>query len=123
MERVRIVDGGARLVGARCTSCGHATFPRRERCPACRAGSMEEALLGPEGTVESLITLYVSTDDIEAPYTVGMVRLQDGPTVLSRILGGASAGAQVHVLADSEADAFWFAPVADAQAASRPHAA
>jgi uncharacterized OB-fold protein len=123
MERVRVVDGDARLIGACCTSCGHATFPRRDRCPACRAGSMEETLLGPDGSVESAITLHVSTDGIDAPYAVGLIRLREGPVVLSRILGDAGAGTRVQVLADAEADAFWFAPVADDNAASRPHAA
>lgn len=80
-------------------------------------------MLGPGGTVENSITLYVSTDESKAPYTVGMIRLDDGPTVLSRIVGAAGAGAQVRVLSDPQSDAFWFAPAADANATARPHAA
>jgi uncharacterized OB-fold protein len=121
VERVRLVDGDARLVGSRCASCGHRTFPRRDRCPACRApGAMDEALLGPEGTVESSTVLHVATDESEAPYTLGLVRLDDGPTLLSRILG---ADARVRLLADPEQHSFWFAPAADAAAAAPPHAA
>jgi len=123
VKRVRIVDGDAYLLGSRCASCGHETFPRRDRCPACRvAGPMEESLLGPDGTVETYITLYVSTDESEAPYTVGMIRLDEGPTVLSRIAGPVGAGAQVRVLADPESDGFWFAPAADVNATERSDA-
>ena len=119
-----MVDGDARLIGSRCASCGHATFPTRDRCPACRAaGTMQESVLGPGGTVENSITLHVSTAESEAPYTMGMIHLDDGPTVLSRIVGAAGEGEQVRVLADPESDAFWFVPTADADATARPHAA
>jgi len=108
MERVRVVDGEPRLVGGRCDACGHATFPLRERCPACRAeGTMREATLGPDGVVESAVELYVSTEEAEAPYTLGLVSL-DGVTILARIQGADAPGAAVRLAADEETEAFWF---------------
>lgn len=108
IERTRIVDGVPRLVGARCGACGHTTFPRRERCPACR-GAMDEVALGPDATVEGLATLHVSTDEAEAPYAVGLVAVAGGPTVLARI-DGAEAGDRVRLVVAPDRDVFWFAP-------------
>lgn len=106
MERTREIDGVPRLIGARCERCGHATFPRRERCPACR-GPMREEVFGPAAQVENAATLHVSTDEAEAPYSVGMVRVDDGPSLLARI-EGAGAGERVELVIDPERDAFWF---------------
>jgi uncharacterized OB-fold protein len=108
IERARVVDGVPRLVGGRCESCNHTTYPRRTRCPACRRGAVTEAEFGPEATVEGSATLFVSTDEAEAPYAVGMVQVADGPKLLARI-DGADAGEQVRLIVDEEAGAFWFA--------------
>lgn len=107
-------DGEPRLVGSRCPACGHVTFPRREGCPACRApGAMTEAALGPGGVVEGSVLLHVSTEETEAPYTLGLVRLDDGPTLLTRVDGADGAGARVVVRADPETDTFWFAQLTE----------
>jgi uncharacterized OB-fold protein len=60
----------------------------------------------------------VSTDEWEAPYTLGLVRLDDGVTLLARIDGAAAAGARVHLVADDDGDRFWFAVVEHAHALS-----
>ena len=113
MERVRVVDGDARLVGSRCGSCGHATFPRRERCPSCGAvEAMAETMLGGDGIVQSSVELFVSTEECEAPYTLGLVRLDDGVTLLARIAGAGGPGERVQLVADDQG--FWFAAVAHA---------
>ena len=79
-------------------------------------------MLGPDGTVENSVTLFVSTDESDAPYTVGLVRLEDGPTLLTRIVGADDAGARVRLLADPEQDAFWFAPAAQESDTAPRHA-
>lgn len=122
LERVRIVGGTARLVGARCARCGHTTFPRRRGCPACGSDAMEEANLGPDGMVDSCVTLFVSTEESEAPYAVGLVRLEEGPTLLTRIVGAERAGMRVRLETDPDRSAFWFAPAEETNAAP-PHAA
>jgi uncharacterized OB-fold protein len=108
VERVRVVDGAPRLVVGRCRSCGHETFPLRARCPKCRSAAIDETSLGPAGVVESAVELHVSTAEAEAPYTLGFVRVE-GVTLLARVEGAAGPGARVHLAADVDADAFWFA--------------
>jgi uncharacterized OB-fold protein len=107
VERVRVVDGRPTLVGGRCRSCGHETFPMRARCPSCRAAAVDETALGPDGVVESAVELHVSTAEAEAPYTLGFVRV-DGVTLLARVAGGGGSGAHVRLAADVEHGAFWF---------------
>lgn len=109
MARVRESEAGIRLVGSRCNACGHVTFPSRRRCPSCRSEDVSEALLGPGATVESTVELYVSTDESEAPYTLGYVALDEGPTLLARVVGGAVAGSRVSLAGETEADVFHFA--------------
>lgn len=103
--------GEPRLVGGRCTSCGHATFPVRAVCPVC-GSPMEEEAFGPGATVESIATLHVSTDEAEAPYSVGMLLVDDGPRLLSRI-EGAGTGDRARLVTDPDEDVFWFASEAD----------
>jgi uncharacterized protein len=115
IARVRTHGGRSTLVGSKCAACGHATFPRREWCPACRSPqAMEETSLSPNATVETSVALYVATDECEAPYTLAIVRLDDGPSLLARLLGSETAGARVRLVADTERDAFWFVPAVDA---------
>lgn len=108
MERVRIVDGEPTLVVGTCRGCGHATFPLRARCPSCRADSIDETTLGPDGRVEAAVELHVSTTECEAPYTLGLVAL-GGVTLLARISGGHEPGTPVRLATDSESNSFWFA--------------
>ena len=108
MKRVRIIDGGPTLIGGRCRSCGHATFPMRARCPKCRAAAVGEAALGPKGVVESAVELHVSTTEADAPYTLGFVRVDD-VTLLARVEGATEPGTTVRLAADAESGSFWFA--------------
>jgi len=115
IPRVRSEGGRSTLVGSRCPACGHATFPRREWCPACRApGGMVETTLSANATVETSVTLHVSTEESEAPYALAIVRLDDGPTLLARLLGAEVAGTRLRLVADPERQSFWFVPTLDA---------
>jgi uncharacterized OB-fold protein len=73
---------------------------------------MAETTLGGEGVVESSVELFVSTEECEAPYTLGLVRLDDGVTVLARIAKAGRAGERVQLVAGD--DRFWFAAAAHA---------
>lgn len=73
-----MVDGEARLVAGRCGSCGHYSFPLRERCPEC-GGEVARELLPSEGILWTWTTQgfepkppYVPDGDFE-PYGVGYV--------------------------------------------------
>ena len=73
-----MVDGEARLVAGRCTSCRRHAFPLRERCPAC-GGETARELLPTEGFLWTWTTQgfepkppYVPDGEFE-PYGVGYV--------------------------------------------------
>lgn len=77
-------DGGASLIGSRCTGCGEVFFPKKENdfCPHCQNRGMEECLLSNEATIQS----YTVVHQLPAggfykgpvPYSYGIVRLPDG---------------------------------------------
>ena len=42
-----------RLIGMKCSDCGHITYPRRKICPNCGSQSVEEYKLSKKGTVHT----------------------------------------------------------------------
>ncbi|HEY6538015.1 MAG TPA: OB-fold domain-containing protein [Candidatus Dormibacteraeota bacterium] len=106
---MRLVDGQARLLGGRCSQCGHATVPRRNACPSCHGETVGEVELGPTGSVISSVELYVPTAGVEAPYWVGLVKLSEGPTLFTRLAGAAGPGSAVELVVEPETDSYWFA--------------
>jgi hypothetical protein len=84
---------GPRLLGSRCTGCGASYFPKDSVChnPDCDSPAMEDKNFGPRGVVFSCaVQNYqppppVVTEKPYAPYAVGIVDLDDGLRVMSRI--------------------------------------
>lgn len=76
------------LIGTRCTLCGYTSFPPKQICIKCRRdNTMTEVKLGPKGKLETFAVMQVGTTDFPAPYTIGFVRLEQGPSVFSLITG------------------------------------
>jgi uncharacterized OB-fold protein len=99
-ERVHAVEGlleetgaGPRLLGSKCGGCGAAYFPRDSVChnPECDAPAMADVRFGPTGRLWSCaVQNYqppapVITEEPYSPYAMGMVDLDDGLRVMSRI--------------------------------------
>lgn len=99
-ERVHAVDGllvetadGPRLQGSKCGGCGATYFPRDSVChnPECSAPAMADVNFGPSGKLWSCaVQNYqppapVVTEEPYTPYAMGMVDLDDGLRVMSRI--------------------------------------
>jgi uncharacterized OB-fold protein len=81
-----------RLVTPRCRSCGHRTSYLRWVCPACGArGEAEWAETSGVGRVHSVTTQHRAPADfdLEPPYQVALVALDDGPLVLAPVPPGA----------------------------------
>jgi hypothetical protein len=98
--RVHAVEGlmaetadGPRLLGSKCGGCGATYFPRDSVChnPDCDAAAMADVNFGPTGKIWSCaIQNYqppapVVTEEPYAPYAMGMVDLDDGLRVMTRI--------------------------------------
>lgn len=79
----------ARVLGARCSSCGRPSAFAVPRCPACRAVVSPEAF-GPGGTVWSVTTIRIPVPGRTPPYSLAYIDLDDGPRVLAHVRGGGS---------------------------------
>ena len=95
-----------RLVRPVCTACGRSFFTPRVVCPHCRSAEWRyEGSVG-TGTVTSHTTVYRGPDETwETPYVLGVVDVDDGWNLLTRLLveppdeaePGALIGTRVHV--------------------------
>jgi uncharacterized protein len=73
------------LNGGKCRACGYVFFPPQSYgCESCGAPpeQLESKSLRGEGTLASFATVHLHQGkDIEAPFTVGLIVLDDGPAV------------------------------------------
>ena len=72
-----------------CSDCEHLQHPPRALCTAC--ASMEHLRLteaSGRGEVDSYTVIHrAPRPDVEVPYTVARVRLEEGPILLTRLVG------------------------------------
>ena len=80
-------DGaGPRLIGALC-SCDRRSFPYVDTCPWCGAGATREVLLAPTGSLWAWTAVTAAPPGYqgEVPYGFGVVQLDDGVRVITRL--------------------------------------
>ena len=77
-----------RFLGTRCGACSKTTFPPKPFCPHCWSDWIEWVALGPRGTVYSSTVMHAvpSVFRHEVPYRVGIVDLDVGIRIATRIL-------------------------------------
>jgi uncharacterized OB-fold protein len=78
------------LAMQRCLACGAVQLYPRRRCVTCGSDRLEYVPTNGRGTVYTYSTIYRNppsdfTDDL--PYTLAIVKLDDGPQLLTRIVG------------------------------------
>ena len=86
----RRIPARYRLEGVRCETCGTYYFPPRVICPKCRRkGKLVPYRFSGKGKLYSFtkITAAPSGMEIEAPYIVGIVELDEGPKITAQIVG------------------------------------
>lgn len=79
-----------KLVVQRCTSCGQRRFPPRELCSSCWSRDTEWVPVSGRGAVFSFYwmhQIYHPGFAAEVPYAVVIVALEEGPHMLSNIVG------------------------------------
>ena len=76
-----------RLVGEVCEGCGARIFPPRDLCPECEAPAKTPHVFSGRGEVYSYSTVHHPPRGYGefAPYTVALVRLEEGPMVTAQL--------------------------------------
>jgi len=76
-----------RLELQRCRSCGNTQHYPRPLCVRCHSDQLDTVAAVGGGTIYSFTAVHRSADPAAAlPYVIALVRLQEGPVVLSRIV-------------------------------------
>jgi uncharacterized protein len=87
------------LNGMRCCACGYVFFPPQNYgCESCGAAAehLEPRSLKGEGLLSSFATVHLHQGkDIEAPFTVGVIVLDDGPAVRAILTKESNAGLKI----------------------------
>ena len=83
-ERVPIREGlfrakedGIVLLAAKCSECGHISFPKRDFCIKCLCEKQEEVELSSVGELHTYSILRVGDNHFDAPHPIGMVNLPE----------------------------------------------
>jgi uncharacterized OB-fold protein len=75
------------LVGEVCPQCNAKIFPPRDVCPKCQGEAKVPFAFGGKGEIYSFTTIYEAPSgyDGNAPYTVALVKLNEGPMVTAQL--------------------------------------
>jgi len=79
-----------RLLLQRCNACGHFWFPPATHCPNCTAVDFAWTPVSGRGKVFSYVVyhrVYHPGFAGEVPYTVALVELEEGPRMISNVIG------------------------------------
>jgi uncharacterized OB-fold protein len=83
-----------KLMGTRCQSCGALHLPPRAMCPECYGQEIAWVEMSGQGKVRAFTSVYIApTAMIQAgygrkkPYLVGIVELEEGPSISAQIVG------------------------------------
>jgi uncharacterized OB-fold protein len=82
-----------RLELPRCNACQKFWFPPSQSCPHCLAADFAFAPVSGRGKVFSFVTyhrVYHPAFEQEVPYVVALVELEEGPRLLTNIIGVAA---------------------------------
>jgi uncharacterized protein len=74
-----------RLTIQRCVQCGHLQHYPRAICLHCMSGDLDFVEVSGRGTLDSFTVVERALPGFTAPYVVARVRLDEGPTLLTRI--------------------------------------
>ncbi len=74
-----------RIMASRCRACGARSFPPRADCDACMGREFEFVEVSGRGTLHTHTTIVAAPTGFEryAPYTVGVVDLEEGGRALA----------------------------------------
>ena len=75
------------LIGEVCPNCDAKLFPPRDVCPECGGPAKEPFAFSGRGEVFSYSTVFQApaSHEEQAPYTVALVKLEEGPLVTAQL--------------------------------------
>jgi uncharacterized protein len=77
-----------RLVVKRCTACGHHQHYPRPLCLSCSSTDLGFEQAAGTGRIHSFTVVHrAPTPELDPPYVVALVRLDEGPTLMTNIVG------------------------------------
>ena len=84
------------LSGGKCRACGYVFFPpQRYGCESCGAlpEQLEAVQLAGRGALHSYATVHLHMGkDIQAPFTIGLIVLDDGPAIRATLTNRTDEG-------------------------------
>ena len=83
----RLKEQRYNLVGTECLVCGAKLFPPRTICPDCSSKEVQPFTFSGQGEIYSYSTLFQAPLGYEGfiPYTVALVKLEEGPLVSAQL--------------------------------------
>lgn len=77
-----------KLLGLKCKACGAVTVPPKMVCRQCTSPDMEIVQLGGKGQIVTFTTINVAAEgrENELPYTIVMVKLEEGPWIMGNLV-------------------------------------
>lgn len=77
------------IIGSKCKKCGTLSIPLKPVCAKCGNFDLEEIESKGEGDLRSFTVIYVALPNLvdKAPYVVGLVHLDEGPSIMGRLIG------------------------------------
>ncbi|WP_420641615.1 Zn-ribbon domain-containing OB-fold protein [Candidatus Leptofilum sp.] len=83
----RLQEQRYKLVGETCDTCGVKLFPPRDVCLECKAPAYKLYTFTGHGEIYSFTTIYDAPAGFEhnAPYTVALVKLEEGPIITAQL--------------------------------------
>ncbi len=71
----------------RCDDCSHVYFPPRPFCPACASRSVSVFAASGRATLHSYVINQRPAPGFEAPYSIAVVELEEGPRMMTNVVG------------------------------------
>jgi len=93
----------SRLLGLKCQACGAITVPPKIVCRQCAGADLEITELKGNGKIRTFTAVNVAAEgrEEEAPYTIVMVELEEGPWIMGNLEGTDPADTSMELIGKS----------------------
>jgi hypothetical protein len=77
-----------RMEAAKCSGCGHVSFPPRLICPKCKGRKFEKVRLPDQGKILTYTVIHVPATPFkdEVPFAIAVVELDGGVRITSQVV-------------------------------------